>query len=437
MSFLSRFSRRTDTSADTRAPRSAATAFIFITIVLDVMAMGVTIPVLPRLIQTLGGGGAARVAQAFGLFAAVFAVMQFLAQPIQGALSDRFGRRPIILASNFGLGADYLVMALAPTLPWLFLGRVISGAAAGSITAASAYMADISPPDQRAGGFGKIYGAMSLGIIAGPVLGGLLSSIDLRAPFWAAAALSLLNAVYGVFVLPESLKPQDRAPVVLSQLNPIGSLLHLIRSYPTMLGMIAVMLITGLTWQGVNVLWVVYTSFRYSWTPRDIAVLLAVLGGVNFIVQTRLISVLVDRFGDRTIALAGMVLQIVAMTIFGLARTGLELWLAVPFMCLGNIGGPAWQALASNRVSPSEQGRLAGAFNGMFAIAGMIAPIAFTTLFAFAVGGGRNGFWMGSPFFAATGLLVAALGLAAWVTRSAASGPNSTTPRPSPVPEGQ
>jgi DHA1 family tetracycline resistance protein-like MFS transporter len=420
MSFLSRFSRRTDT-ADAPAPRSAATVFIFVTIVLDVMAMGVTIPVLPRLIQTLGGGGAGRVAQAFGVFAAVFAVMQFLAQPIQGALSDRFGRRPIILASNFGLGADYLVMALAPTLPWLFLGRVISGAAAGSITAASAYMADISPPDQRAGGFGKIYGAMSVGIVAGPALGGLLSNIDLRAPFWAAAALSLLNAVYGVFVLPESLKAANRAPVVLSQLNPVGSLLHLVRSYPAMLGMVAVVLITGLTWQGVNVLWVVYTTFRYGWTPGDIALLLAVLGGVNFVVQTRLIAVLVDRFGDRAVALAGMVLTTVSMAIFGLARTGVEFWLAVPFMCLGNIGGPAWQALASNRVGPSEQGRLAGAFNGMFAIAGMVAPIAFTALFAFAVGGGRKGFWMGSPFFVGAGLLVAGLGLAVWATRTSGS----------------
>jgi len=419
MSFLSRISRRTDTRAEPPAPRSAATVFIFITIVLDVMAMGVTIPVLPRLIQTLGGGGAAGVARAFGLFAAVFAVMQFLAQPIQGALSDRFGRRPIILASNFGLGVDYLVMALAPTLPWLFLGRVISGAAAGSLTAASAYMADISPPDQRAGGFGKIYGAMSIGIVAGPALGGVLSGIDLRAPFWAAAALSLLNAVYGVFVLPESLKPQDRAPVVLSQLNPVGSLLHLVRSYPTILGMVAVVLITSLCWQGVNVLWVIYTTFRYGWTPQDIAILLAVLGGVNFVVQTRLISALVDRFGDRVIALTGMTMTILAMAIDGFARTGLGFWIAVPFMCLGNIGGPAWQSLASNRVSASEQGRLAGAFNGMYAIAGMVAPIGFTALFAFAVGGGKNGFWMGSPFFVATGLLVAGLGLAAWVTRAA------------------
>jgi len=178
-------------------------------------------------------------------------------------------------------------------------------------------------------------------------------------------------------------------------------------------------LITSLCWQGVNVLWVIYTTFRYGWTPQDIAILLAVLGGVNFVVQTRLISALVDRFGDRVIALTGMTMTILAMAIDGFARTGLGFWIAVPFMCLGNIGGPAWQSLASNRVSASEQGRLAGAFNGMYAIAGMVAPIGFTALFAFAVGGGKNGFWMGSPFFVATGLLVAGLGLAAWVTRAA------------------
>jgi len=423
MSFLSKVLRRAGPTPDgTVPPRSAATIFIFITIVLDVMAMGVTIPVLPRLIQTLGGGQAGRVAQVFGLFAAVFAVMQFLAQPIQGALSDRFGRRPIILASNFGLGVDYLVMALAPTLPWLFVGRVISGAAAGSMTAASAYMADISPSDQRAGGFGQIYGAMSLGIIAGPALGGLLATIDLRAPFWAAAVLSLANAVYGLFVLPESLKPADRAPVVLSQLNPVGSLLYLIRTYPKLLGMVTVVLITGLCWQGINVLWVIYTTYRYGWGPSDIAILLAVLGGVNFVVQTRLVTIVVDRFGDRAVALAGMGLTMISLAIFGLARSGAEFWFAVPFMCLGNVGGPAWQALASNSVGPSEQGRLSGAFNGMYAIAGMAAPIAFTALFAFAVSGGKTGFWMGSPFFVATALLLAGLALAAWVTRDVPPG---------------
>ena len=423
MSLPLRFPTRAERTPDgTRPPRRAAVAFIFITIVLDVMAMGVTIPVRPRLIQSLGGGGAGRVAQTFGLFAAVFGVMQFLAQPIQGALSDRFGRRPIILASNFGLGVDYLVMALAPTLPWLFLGRLISGAAAGSMTAASAYMADISTADERAGGFGKIYGAMSLGFVAGPALGGLLASVDMRAPFWAAAVLSLANAAYGLFVLPESLKPADRAPVVLSQLNPVGSLTFLVRRYPAIFSMIVVVLLYGLVWQGVNTLFVVYTTYRYGWSPLNNAVLLSVLGTVNFFVQTRLIDWIVPRIGERAAALSGMALQIVSLAIFGLAANGAEFWIAVPFMCLGNIGGPAWQSLASNRVGPSEQGRLAGAFSGMYAISGMIAPIASTSLFALVAAAGPHSPWIGAPFFAATALSFVAISMAAWALREPAVG---------------
>ena len=400
------------------SPREAAAIFIFITILLDVMAMGVTIPVLPRLITALGGGGAGHVAQIFGFFTAIFAVMQFMAQPIQGALSDRFGRRPIILASNFGLGVDYLVMALAPTLGWLFLGRVISGAAAGSMTAASAYVADVSDPDQRARGFGRIWGAASLGIVAGPLLGGALSSIDIRAPFWAAAVLSLLNGAYGVWVLPESLKTQNRSTLSFCQLNPVGSVVGLTRRYPSLAAMLLVVFLSGLTWQGVNPLFVVYTTYRYQWAPFDISVLLAVLGTANFLIQTRLITLLVKRAGERVVALAGLALSVVSLVIFGCAGNAAGFWCGVPFLCLANAGGPAWQALTSNLVSSSEQGRLAGASNSVFSIAGIVAPIGFTELFAWTTQDHRNGFWLGGAFF--IGALTAGLGLAVavWATRS-------------------
>jgi len=419
MSFLKTPFRTTDPRSDVPPRRSAAAAFIYITILLDMMAMGVTLPVLPRLIQSLGGGGAEGVARTFGLFATVFAVMQFLAQPVQGALSDRFGRRPVILASNFGLGVDYLVMALAPTIPWLFLGRMISGAAAGSFTAASAYMADISEAEDRAGGFGKIFGAASLGIILGPALGGLVASVDMRAPFWVAAILSLANALYGLFVLPESLKPANRAPVVLSQLNPVGGLIYLIRRYPVLLGMVTVVFLYGLTWQGVNPLFTIYSTYRYGWKPANIGVFLATLGALNFAVSTWAIQPISRRLGERTTTLVGMTLQSISLILFGLAGQSWLFWTALPFLCLGSISGPTWQAIVSNMVGPDEQGRLAGAFGGMFSIAGMAAPITFTSLFALAVGRHSDkGMWLGAPFFVATALSVVALGIAAWATRN-------------------
>ncbi|MDE2357098.1 MAG: MFS transporter [Alphaproteobacteria bacterium] len=397
--------------------RRAAAAFIFVTILLDFMAMGVIIPVLPRLIQTLGGGSAGQVAKTFGVFAAIFALLQFLAQPIQGALSDRFGRRPIILASNFGLGFDYLLMALAPNLGWLLLGRIIAGAAAGSLPAASAYMADVSGGEDRAGGFGRIWAAASAGIVLGPLLGGALSGLDLRAPFWAAAALSLANGLYGLFVLPESLRAEHRSAVKLDQLNPIGALAHLSRRYPGLLGMMLVSFLSGLTWQGVNPLFVVYTIFRYHWSPLDISLLLAVLGGCNCVLQIWLTPLAVRWAGERRVALFGIAAQVAALLTYGLARNSLEFWLGVPLLCAGNLAGPAWQALISNRVGPAEQGRLSGALSGLFAVAGVVSPIALTSLFAAVTSAKVPAIWLGAPFFVACATSGLALGLAALTSR--------------------
>ncbi len=406
-----------DAPPDRTKGRGAAAAFIFVTIALDFMAMGVVIPVLPQLIQSLGGGSPGRVARIFGVFAAVFALMQFLVQPIQGALSDRFGRRPIILGSNFGLGFDYLLMALAPNLAWLFVGRVISGAAAGSLPAASAYIADVSAGGDRAGGFGRIWGAASVGVVLGPLLGGVLSGIDPRAPFWAAAGLSLANGLYGVIVLPESLKPENRAPVRLGQLNPVGALIYLGRSYPGLLAMMLVTFLSGITWQGINPLFVVYTRFRYGWRPLDISVLMATLGCANCVVQLWLVPILVRWAGERRIALTGIASQIGALIAFGLARDGARFWFGVPLICVGNIAGPAWQALISSKVGPSEQGRLSGALSGMFAVAGIASPIAFTNLFAAVSTRAPAPIWLGTPFFVASATAGSCLLLAAWSTR--------------------
>jgi len=261
-------------------------------------------------------------------------------------------------------------------------------------------------------------GAASLGIILGPTIGGLVSVVDPRAPFWLAAILSLANGLYGLFVLPESLKAANRAPVVLSQLNPIGGLAHLVRRYPVLLGMVIVVFLYGLTWQGVNPLFTIYSTYRYAWKPYDIGIFLAALGAMNFAVSSWAVQPITRRLGERNTTLVGMTLQSVALVLFGLAGQSWLFWGALPFLCLGSISGPAWQAQVSNTVGPSEQGRLAGAFGGMFSIAGMAAPIAFSSLFALAVGKhGGSGVWLGAPFFVAAALSVVALGLAAWATR--------------------
>ena len=416
-----------------RAPRRAAQVFIFITIVLDILAMGMVIPVMPQLIHQVGGGSMAHTTVIFGVFGTAWAVMQLIASPVQGALSDRFGRRPVILASNFGMGLNYLLMALAPNLAWLFVGRLISGAAAGSIPAAVAYLADVNPPEKRAAGFGLLGAAMSLGFAVGPGLGGLIGGLGPRAPFWAAAALSLANACYGIFVLPESLPRERRAPLEIRHLNPVGALLGLLRTYPALAGMLAVSFLLALAQQGPNNVFVLYAAHRYQWGPPDIGLMMTGFGIGGMIVQVGLVPVITKRLGERRALLIGSVLQICGLTAFALASTGAMFWAGMPIMCLGAIGGPAWSSLVSRSVGPSEQGRLAGATNSLNSLSGIIGPTLFTMTFALAIAKGAPA-WLpvGVPFFlAATFMAMAALG-AAWVTR-AASGRRWTEPVEPPI----
>ena len=409
-------------STDSSPPRgrSAAQAFIFITVVLDAMAIGMSLPVLPKLIQTLGGGTATHVAAVFGLFATIFAVMQFLVSPIQGVLSDRFGRRPIVLASNFGLGVDYLLMALAPNLGWLFTGRVVSGAAAGSITAAFAYLADVTPPDRRASSFSLMFAANSFGFAVGPALGGMIGSIDPRAPFWIAAALSLTNGLYGVFVLPESLAPENRSAINWRELNPVGALTSLSRAYPLLIAMLGAGFLFNLVWQGLNPIFPIYGVDRFGWKPAQIGLMIAAFGASNMLVQLCLVTPLVKRLGERVTCLGGFGLQIAAFIALGLADSDLLFILTIPLMCLGGVCGPAWSAIVSQSVGPSEQGRLSGATNSLNSIAGMVGPAAFTAIFAAAIAGGVNRWQAGAPFFAAALLTVVASAVAAWAIRGRA-----------------
>src|SRR5262245_65236885 len=264
------------------------------------------------------GGDTARAAEIFGLFGTVWALMQFIFSPLLGALSDRFGRRPVILLSCLGLGLDYILMALAPTLWWLFVGRVISGITAASFATAGAYIADVTPPEKRAASFGMIGAAWGLGFIMGPALGGLLGVVNPRLPFWVAAGLTLLNALYGLFVLPESLAPENRKGFSLRRANPVGSLV-LLRSHPELLGLSSVNFTYMLAHQVLPSVFVLYTSFRYGWSERATGLSLAFIGVFNIIVQAGLVKRIVARFGERRALLAGLLCGGAGSAIYGLA----------------------------------------------------------------------------------------------------------------------
>jgi DHA1 family tetracycline resistance protein-like MFS transporter len=396
--------------------RGAALVFIFITVVVDVLALGIIIPVLPKLVEGFLGGDTAQAAKIFGLFGTVWALMQFIFSPVLGALSDRFGRRPVILISCFGLGLDYIFMALAPTLWWLFAGRVISGITAASYPTAGAYIADVTPPEKRAAGFGMIGAAWGVGFVMGPALGGLLGDVNPRLPFWAAAGLTLLNALYGLFVLPESLAPESRKAFSWRRANPVGSL-ALLRSHPELLGLSSVNFIYMLAHQVLPSVFVLYAGFRYGWDAPTTGLTLTVVGIFNIIVQAGLVKRIVTRFGERRALLAGLVCGGVGFAIFGLAPTGGAFLGALPIFAFMGLFGPAAQGLMTRHVGPSEQGQLQGANSSIIGITGLIGPGLFTLTFASFIGPHRDWRLPGAPFLLATLLMAMALVLAWRVTK--------------------
>lgn len=403
-------------------PRRAAVIFIFITVVLDMLAVGMIVPVLPKLVVNFLNGDVARAAGIYGLFGTVWALMQFVFSPVLGALSDRFGRRPVILVSNFGLGLDYILMALAPTMAWLFLGRVISGITAASIPTAGAYIADVTPPERRAGAFGLLGAAFGIGFILGPALGGILGQVDPRLPFWVAAALSLLNAGYGYFVLPESLSRDRRAPFTWRKANPAGSL-TLLRSHHELFGLASVNLIGFIAHEVLPSVYVLYAGYRYGWDERTIGLSLAAVGLCSGLVQALLIRPIVARFGERNTLLAGLAFGVAGFIVFGFAETGFVFWWGIPLTALWGLAGPAAQGLMSRRVGASEQGQLQGANSSLRGISGMIGPGVFTLIFAAFIGARSDWHLPGAPFYLAALLLVGA-GILAWrVARAHPDGP--------------
>jgi DHA1 family tetracycline resistance protein-like MFS transporter len=402
-----------------RAPeggrRRAALGFIFITIVLDMFALGLVIPVLPHLVEDFMGGDTAGAARVYGVFGTVWALMQFLSMPVMGALSDRFGRRRVILLSNLGLGLDYVLMALAPNLAWLFVGRIVSGITAASISTGMAYVADVTPAPQRAAAFGRVGVAFGLGFVLGPALGGLLGSVDPRLPFWVAAGLSLANAAYGLFVLPESLPSERRRPFEWRRANPLGSL-ALLRTRRELVGLAGVMFLSNLAHAALPATFVLYAGLRYDWDARDVGLVLAAVGISSAVVQGLVIGPLVRRWGERRVLLAGLACGALGFCAYGLAPTGALFLAAVPVVSLWGLASPAAQGIMSRQVASSQYGELQGATGAVMGMATMIGPTMFATTFAYFIGEGSRLHVPGAAFLLAGFLLAAALLLASGVT---------------------
>jgi len=399
------------TESQSVTPRRAAFIFVFITVLLDMLALGIIVPVLPKLVVDFLAGDNARAAEIYGIFGTVAALMQFLFSPLHGVLSDRFGRRPLILLSNFGLGLDYILMALAPNLWWLFVGRVISGITSASIATAYAYVADVTPPEQRAARFGLLGVAFGVGFVLGPALGGLAGGVDPRLPFWIAAVLSLANALYGLLVLPESLPPQRRTAFAWRRANPLGAL-ALLRSQPQLLGLAGVNFLMDVAHASLPSINVLYLMARYGWDERAVGLTMALVGVCSMVVQGALIGPAVARLGERGALIAGLAFGAAGFAVFGLAATGLWFLAGIPLLALWGFAAPASLGLMSHRVSPSEQGRLQGANASIMGIANVLGPGLFAQTLAATIGGGAWHF-PGAAFLLAAVILVLAI-IVAW-----------------------
>ena len=405
----------------------AAFVFIFITVLLDMISFGIIIPVFPQLILQLQGGDMAGAAAIFGIFGTAFAVMQFIFSPVQGALSDRFGRRPVILLSNLGLGLDYAVMALAQTLPLLFIGRLISGVTSASFSISGAYVADVTPPQERAARFGMLGAAFGAGFIIGPAIGGILGAIDLRAPFWAAAVLSITNFLYGVFILPESLPADRRSPFRLHTANPIGAV-RFLGSRPVLLSLATAMLFAFLAHDAIPNTWVLYTTYRFDFDQRAIGVSLAIVGAASLVVNGFLVGRVVKRIGEYNALLTGIGFGIVSELLFCFAPTTWLLLGTLPIYALAGLSGGPFQSIATREVQPNEQGQLQGALTALRSMVTLVTPGLYTGIFALFVGPLAGVGLPGAPYLLAAILMAAT---AVLVMRSAATLRSQAAARPS------
>jgi DHA1 family tetracycline resistance protein-like MFS transporter len=390
--------------------RHAALGFIFVTVLLDMLAFGLIAPPLPKLISDFTGGNTARASEYMGLFITTFALMQFFFSPIIGMLSDRFGRRPVILLSNFGLAMDYLIMALAPSLRWLFLGRVLSGLTSSSIPTATAYISDVTPVEKRSKSFGLLGAAFGVGFVLGPAAGGWLSMHNPRLPFWVGSGLSLLNAMYGLFVLPESLPVERRqARMAWKKANPLGAL-RLLRSHTELLGLATVNFLGYLAHEVYLTVWVLYVMYRFSWNQQDVGTSLAIVGISSIIVSGVLVGPVVSRLGERRSLLTGLFFAAVGFFMYGWAGSTLMFLVAIPINSLWSLAGPTSQSLMTQRVSRSEQGELQGAIASLRGVAMIVGPQLFSFTFAYFIA--PNHHRPSAPWDLAGTLILISLGIA-------------------------
>lgn len=385
--------------------RSAAVGFIFITLLIDIIGWGIIIPVIPKLLEELAHVDVSGASRIGGWLTFAYAITQFFFAPIVGNLSDKYGRRPVLLASLLGFTADYVLLALAPTLSWLFVGRILAGITGASITTASAYIADVSTAETRSKNFGMIGAAFGLGFIIGPVLGGLLGQYGARVPFYAAAGLCLINFIYGYFILPESLDKAHRRPFEWKRANPVGSLIQ-IKKYPSLLGLIASLTLVYVAAHAVQSNWNYFTMYKFGWDERMVGISLGAVGLLVGLVQGLLIRFTAPRLGNVKSILIGLTLYAVGMFLFAFASQGWMMFVFLVPYCLGGIAGPSLQSVISGDVSPREQGELQGALTSLMSATSIVGPPLMTGLFYTFTRPDAPLHFPGAPFFLAGVLLL-------------------------------
>ena len=375
----------------------AALGFIFVTLLIDVIGFGIIIPVLPDLIRRLIHGSISDAAPYAGLMALAYASMQFLFSPLIGNLSDKFGRRPVLLSSLLGFGIDYLFLAFAPTIWWLFVGRIIAGITGASFTTASAYIADISTPEKRAANFGLVGVAFGLGFIIGPVIGGILGNYNTQYPFLAAAALALLNTAYGYFILPESLSKENRRPVELKRCSPWGTLIQL-RKYKAVIGLAVSLFLVYFAVQSVQSVWTFYTIQKFQWSKEMVGWSLGLVGLLVAIVQGGLIRIITPKIGQERSIWIGLLLYSLGLILFAFASKSWMMFVFLVPYCLGGIAGPALQGYMSNSVPANEQGELQGGLTSLVSLSTIFGPVVMTWSFHFFTKPGAPFQFPGVPF---------------------------------------
>ena len=407
--------------------QTASLSFIFVTLLIDILGFGLLFPVLPKFIATLSHHGVSAGAKDYGWLLSLYGAMQFLFSPLLGSLSDKYGRRPVLLLSLFFTGVDYMIMALAPTLIWLYVGRTLSGITGASFTTASAYIADVSPPEKRAQNFGLIGAAFGIGFVLGPALGGLLGAWGPRVPFWAAAGLAFLNLFYGVFVLPESLRPENRRAFALREANPVGALAVLGR-YPIVWGLTGTLAASSLAGQCLQSTWVLWGTLRFGWDERATGFSLAAFGVMALLVQTLGARLLLPKLGERRALLLGLAIGVFEYIAYALATQGWMVYVILLASGIGFLSGQATQGLLSRQVGEDEQGALQGALASLSSLAGIVAPLLATSLFSAATRPGGPVFFPGAPFLLSAALTLLAFVLARRALAGTAEHPASQSP---------